>query len=87
MEVAQAETKRNPSACDACKRRKGKCTGVLPCSYCTSRNIECSFSCAMTKRKAGFTKRQKVEDNRVDSINVQENVSDFNLYHFFDIHI
>lgn len=34
------------AACDLCKRRKVKCDGDLPCSYCTRKNLSetCTFS-------------------------------------------
>lgn len=31
-------------ACEACRRRKGKCDGRQPCRYCASRNQSCSYS-------------------------------------------
>ncbi|KAL7621013.1 hypothetical protein AAE478_008325 [Parahypoxylon ruwenzoriense] len=41
------------NACDACKKRKVKCDGNLPCSYCRSRrqNLTCHFSPG-TRRRA-----------------------------------
>ncbi|KAI1392606.1 uncharacterized protein F4822DRAFT_133700 [Hypoxylon trugodes] len=41
------------NACDACKQRKVKCDGNLPCSYCKSRrgNLICHFS-PVTRRRA-----------------------------------
>lgn len=30
-----------PRACDACRRRKGRCSGGNPCSYCFSRSLHC----------------------------------------------
>ncbi|KAF2793427.1 hypothetical protein K505DRAFT_385638 [Melanomma pulvis-pyrius CBS 109.77] len=31
-------------ACDACRRRKGKCDGRLPCKHCVARKLYCSFT-------------------------------------------
>lgn len=31
-------------ACDYCKKRKFKCSGVSPCELCTKKNIQCEFS-------------------------------------------
>ncbi|RGP61378.1 activator of stress 1 [Fusarium longipes] len=31
-------------ACEACRRRKGKCDGRQPCRHCASRNQNCSYS-------------------------------------------
>ncbi|KAH8886568.1 hypothetical protein GQ53DRAFT_619835, partial [Thozetella sp. PMI_491] len=31
-------------ACDACRKRKGKCCGRQPCEYCAGRNQSCHFS-------------------------------------------
>ena len=29
-------------ACDACRRRKGRCSGDSPCTYCVARSLECT---------------------------------------------
>ncbi|KAL6451558.1 LOW QUALITY PROTEIN: FGR27 Filamentous growth regulator 27 [Candida maltosa Xu316] len=31
-------------ACDYCKKRKFKCSGISPCELCTKKGIECQFS-------------------------------------------
>lgn len=31
-------------ACDACKRRKGRCDGQERCEYCSNRGWECSYT-------------------------------------------
>ncbi|UPK97450.1 hypothetical protein LCI18_008385 [Fusarium solani-melongenae] len=31
-------------ACDACRRRKGKCDGRQPCGHCSGRGQDCSYS-------------------------------------------
>lgn len=31
-------------ACDACRRRKGRCDGGKACGYCKTRSIKCSYS-------------------------------------------
>ncbi|CAH0033833.1 unnamed protein product [Clonostachys rhizophaga] len=33
-----------PRACDACRRRKGRCNGQKPCGYCLGRVMECCYS-------------------------------------------
>lgn len=37
-------------ACDACKKRRGKCAGTAPCDYCVEHNIPCRFSTKSKKR-------------------------------------
>ncbi|KAK0388024.1 LOW QUALITY PROTEIN: hypothetical protein NLU13_4268 [Sarocladium strictum] len=42
--VAEPTRKRAPyapRACDACRRRKGRCSGGNPCSYCFARSLHC----------------------------------------------
>jgi hypothetical protein len=39
-----------PKACDACRRRKGRCDGRRPCEYCSSRSSECSYSDVVDER-------------------------------------
>ncbi|KAI9344766.1 hypothetical protein BD770DRAFT_447111 [Pilaira anomala] len=38
------------SACEACRKRKTKCDGGEPCTYCASTGIQCSHR-AITKLK------------------------------------
>ncbi|KAF5675186.1 transcription activator [Fusarium heterosporum] len=38
-------------ACDACRLRKVKCNGSIPCSQCGHLNLACVFSTPPTKRK------------------------------------
>jgi hypothetical protein len=33
-----------PRACDACRKRKGKCSGCNPCEYCSGRALQCCYS-------------------------------------------
>ncbi|KAF9879659.1 hypothetical protein CkaCkLH20_02470 [Colletotrichum karsti] len=45
-QTAEAGKRRAPyalRACDACRRRKGKCDGRQPCRYCTGREQACSY--------------------------------------------
>nr|POE83366.1 putative transcriptional regulatory protein [Quercus suber] len=36
-------------ACDACKYRKRRCTGELPCSACWSNGVDCTYNAAYTR--------------------------------------
>lgn len=36
-------------ACDACKSRKRRCTGELPCSLCFNNGAECTYTAAYTR--------------------------------------
>ena len=42
------------SACDACWRKKSRCSGEMPCERCKRAGVQCSYS---TKRKLGRPKR------------------------------
>ena len=42
-----------PRACDACRRRKGRCDGRWPCEYCDGRDIECCYSTAAIDARIG----------------------------------
>ncbi|KAI5949881.1 hypothetical protein KGF54_005358 [Candida jiufengensis] len=46
MEAETDITKRRKvsKACDYCKKRKFKCSGIAPCELCAKKGIECSFS-------------------------------------------
>ena len=46
-------------ACDACKKRRGKCAGTSPCDYCAEHNVPCCFS---TKSK---TYHYKIYNNPI----------------------
>ncbi|CAH0036149.1 unnamed protein product [Clonostachys rhizophaga] len=35
-------------ACEACRRRKGKCDGRQPCRYCTNRGQSCKYNTSLT---------------------------------------
>ena len=45
-------------ACDYCKRRKFKCSGVPPCNLCSKKQIDCIFS-IVDRRTTKGTKIQK----------------------------
>ncbi|RKL40434.1 hypothetical protein BFJ70_g5663 [Fusarium oxysporum] len=41
-------------ACDACRRRKGKCDGRQPCRHCSSRNQNCSYSSSLENNSSSL---------------------------------
>lgn len=55
--VQVKEVRKTSNACDACKRRKGKCSGTIPCTHCKDCGIECSY--LQGNKKRGPTKRRK----------------------------
>lgn len=55
--VTVKQKKKQTAACDACKRRRRKCTGTLPCAYCTEKRCECNYS---QQHKRG---KRKASDN------------------------
>ncbi|RAL10264.1 putative C6 transcription factor [Aspergillus homomorphus CBS 101889] len=46
------------TACAACKARKLKCTGSVPCSSCVKSNVECTLDKSADKRRRGALKRK-----------------------------
>jgi Fungal Zn(2)-Cys(6) binuclear cluster domain len=47
-------------ACDACKKRRGKCAGTSPCDYCSEHNVPCCFS-TKSKKRGPASKHPKIE--------------------------
>lgn len=43
-EVCKRRAPYAPRACDACRRRKGRCDGRRPCEHCAGRSLECRYS-------------------------------------------
>ncbi|KAI8071520.1 hypothetical protein BC940DRAFT_293063 [Gongronella butleri] len=43
------------SACEACRRRKTKCDGGAPCSYCAANQVECVNNAERRKRSMQMT--------------------------------
>ncbi|RAH67887.1 putative C6 transcription factor [Aspergillus aculeatinus CBS 121060] len=46
------------TACAACKARKLKCTGSVPCASCVKSNVECTLDKSADKRRRGALKRK-----------------------------
>ena len=65
-------------ACDACRVRKVRCSGALPCSQCAHLDLECVFPSAPVKRKppvrgrlvAQLKEKGKREHDLIHSSNV-----------------
>lgn len=53
--VIKSRASDNRKACVACKKRKGRCTGLKPCAYCVERSVDCFFH-----HKYGDERRQPV---------------------------
>lgn len=63
VEAQEVRTETNkptpaPAACQNCRARKRKCDGKAPCSYCSSKNLECQF---IKRRKRGPNKKPKID--------------------------
>lgn len=43
-----------PRACDACRRRKGRCSGGDPCTYCFARSLHCGGADNTTPHMYGY---------------------------------
>lgn len=50
--------KKTTVACDACKKRKGKCTGTSPCTRCAEAGIPCTYLQG-NKKRGPVSKKQK----------------------------
>jgi len=68
--VVVKEIKRTSYACDICKRRKGKCSGTYPCTYCVDHKIECTYLKANKKR--GPVKKLKSDKSPDENSSVKE---------------
>lgn len=51
----QAPASRVSSACDACRNRKVKCNGGMPCARCKRAESVCTYSHLQQKRKGDHT--------------------------------
>lgn len=49
---AESSRAKVTSACDACKRRKVKCTGTQPCDRCISSGVSCTFGSSAGRSSA-----------------------------------
>ncbi|KAL4894869.1 hypothetical protein BDV59DRAFT_175146 [Aspergillus ambiguus] len=55
---SQQRRKNVGTACLACKTRKLKCTGVVPCANCIKSRLECTLDYTADKRRRGALKRK-----------------------------
>ncbi|PVI07337.1 hypothetical protein DM02DRAFT_580620 [Periconia macrospinosa] len=72
-----------PQACDACRRRKTKCHGRMPCQPCTSASLPCTFN---TSQKKGGNRgvrattlnqlREEYATSNRNGINIQNSESE-----------
>lgn len=50
-------------ACDSCKKRKQKCTGLLPCTLCLSKGLDCEYT-SIDRRVLKPSKKELEERRR-----------------------
>ncbi|KAF4345862.1 activator of stress s 1 [Fusarium beomiforme] len=53
-------------ACDACRKRKGRCSGRYPCEHCVGRNQQCVYSLPTNDWRDGNT--IQVQDAHLDQM-------------------
>ncbi|GIZ36533.1 hypothetical protein CKM354_000000400 [Cercospora kikuchii] len=51
-----------PMACYSCRRRKVKCDGRLPCSYCARRSLECSYESTLPNETLQQAKKRRYHE-------------------------
>ncbi|KAK0383882.1 hypothetical protein NLU13_7974 [Sarocladium strictum] len=55
FQIIQEPSKRRApyatQACDACRRRKGRCDGQKPCDYCHQRSLDCKYSAPSDRKQ------------------------------------
>ncbi len=51
------QKKKQTVACDACKKRRRKCTGTMPCAYCAEKGCECNYSQQHKRGKRKLSER------------------------------
>ncbi|KAG7664329.1 uncharacterized protein J8A68_002148 [[Candida] subhashii] len=56
--------KKVSKACDYCKKRKYKCSGIAPCNLCTKKKIQCQFSSIDGRSKKGSITRHHNQQQR-----------------------
>ncbi|KAK1658439.1 hypothetical protein BDP55DRAFT_682632 [Colletotrichum godetiae] len=56
------EAAKTISACLTCRRKKVKCSGEAPCTYCTKRDLECQFPEPGKKRVYSVTRIQDLQE-------------------------
>lgn len=54
---------RTTYACDICRKRKTKCSGEVPCSYCVRHGLECLYT-YVKKKRAAYKKSSKLDMSR-----------------------
>lgn len=68
MEIDFDKRTKVSKACDYCKQRKYKCTGISPCELCTRKGVECKFSIVDKRTLRRTSKRRKTkQDMKIDS--------------------
>ncbi|KAI3538771.1 hypothetical protein CSPX01_09307 [Colletotrichum filicis] len=56
------EAAKTISACLTCRRKKVKCSGEAPCTYCSKRDLECQFPEPGKKRVYSVTRIQDLQE-------------------------
>jgi hypothetical protein len=64
-----AKRRRNRHACDACRRKRAKCDGNLPCQSCQSAQVECTFTPPKKRGvPTGFIQRLETTNEKLISL-------------------
>lgn len=78
MDVDLEKRTKVSRACDYCKKRKFKCSGVAPCELCTKKGIECEFS-IIDRRTIRRKNKKRTVRNKPSSSAITKNGKDDDL--------
>ncbi|RCK59300.1 Filamentous growth regulator 27 [Candida viswanathii] len=75
MDVDLEKRTKVSRACDYCKKRKFKCSGVAPCELCTKKGIECEFS-IIDRRTIRRKNKKRTVRNKAATSGISKNGKD-----------
>lgn len=80
VSAASQQQQRASNACDLCRRRKTKCSGTKPCSYCVAHSLECCYN-YVRKKRITYKKNPKPELAASSSNSSIGNISNYASNH------
>ena len=75
MDVDLEKRTKVSRACDYCKKRKFKCSGVAPCELCTKKGIGCEFS-IIDRRTIRRKNKKRTVRNKPSTVAITKNGKD-----------
>jgi len=69
------DRQRVPRACDACRKKKARCTGTLPCPPCEKRKLRCTYDMAYKRGNYPPSPKLHLRAPDISSTTTQPDVS------------